>query len=164
MQLLDYLEATSPSGESTRDGTALWRVSSHRVRFEPIEVDSLRHASNPSRSTPIPYLPRFKTTLGTVPVLGLGLTPWPCASHRTGLLSGTEWVKPGTRASRTQSEQKGASSYAKLLHRVCRFLRLDWQRGTIRLIHRGRELGSPRRSGAQRHPVESVPAARSGRL
>src|SRR5437667_11373740 len=28
--------------------------------------------SNPSRSTPIPYLPRFKSTFRTVPDLGLG--------------------------------------------------------------------------------------------
>src|SRR5437667_10825027 len=48
--------------------------------------------SNPSRSTPLPYLPRFKSTFTTVPDLGLGSSAWPCASHGTGLLSGTEWV------------------------------------------------------------------------
>src|SRR5438094_1485788 len=40
--------------------------------------------SNPSRSTPVPYLPRFKSTFRTVPDLGLGWSAWPCAGHGTG--------------------------------------------------------------------------------
>src|SRR5207244_746993 len=44
--------------------------------------------SNPSRSTPVPYLPRFKSTFRTVPDLGLGSSAWPCAVHRTGSYQG----------------------------------------------------------------------------
>src|SRR3989441_11581553 len=43
--------------------------------------------SNPSRSTPIPYLPRFKSTLRTLLDLGLESSARPCASYGTGLLS-----------------------------------------------------------------------------
>src|SRR6266705_4950160 len=43
--------------------------------------------SNPSRSTPVPYLPRFKSTLGTVLDLGLASSARPYASYGTGLLS-----------------------------------------------------------------------------
>src|SRR5437016_10194910 len=68
--------------------------------------------SNPSRSTPVPYLPRFKSTFTTVPDLGLGSSAWPCASHGTGLLSGTEWVQQ-VRGQTTLAELKGASSGAE---------------------------------------------------
>src|SRR2546425_5818750 len=53
--------------------------------------------SNPSRSTPVPYLPRFKSTFRTVPDLGLGSSAWPCAVHRTGSYQGRSG-SVGTRA------------------------------------------------------------------
>src|SRR5437667_7560243 len=62
--------------------------------------------SNPSRSTPVPYLPRFKSTLRTVPDLGLGSSAWPCASHGTWLLSGTECIQ-WERGQTTLAELKG---------------------------------------------------------
>src|SRR5207249_4078461 len=68
--------------------------------------------SNPSRSTPVPYLPRFKSTFRTVPDLGLESSVWPCASRGTGLPSGTEWVQ-GERGPTTSSKPKGASSAAQ---------------------------------------------------
>src|SRR5712691_11423125 len=68
--------------------------------------------SNPSRSTPVPYLPRFKSTFRTVPGLGLGSSAWPCLGHGTGSYQARSG-SVGTRATTTSSEPKGASSTAQ---------------------------------------------------